>query len=191
MALELHAAGMLLRRGISRVSVHEARVFASTIDCFVRPGANLVTTRELLAEETALLAAVKAGHGAYSEVGSDSQWKFQSAFVAGNEEQTDAVLHVLKSRDLVTSIRSPAGSGNPTSGPIAKTDHVPAQGLQSKPVFDHPEKSFKALAQIRRASRPEPSVNTYTIIAAQRRPTLPLPRLSCSSVARVPRLTLH
>ena len=43
-ARELHAAGMLLRRGIGRASVDEARVFASTGDCFVRPGSNLVTT---------------------------------------------------------------------------------------------------------------------------------------------------
>jgi hypothetical protein len=37
-----------------------------------------------------------------------------SPFLAGNEEQTNAVLHVLKSRDLVTSIRGPAGSGKTT-----------------------------------------------------------------------------
>jgi hypothetical protein len=46
-ARELHAAGMLLRRGIGRVSVEGARVFASTDDCFVRPGSDLVTTREV------------------------------------------------------------------------------------------------------------------------------------------------
>jgi hypothetical protein len=44
-ARELHAAGMLLRRGIGRVSVEEARLFASTDDFFVRPGLDLVTTR--------------------------------------------------------------------------------------------------------------------------------------------------
>ena len=113
-ARELHAAGMLLRRGIGRVSVDEARVFASTDDCFVRPGSNLVTTPEVLAEEAALLAAVKAGQGGYAELGCGGQWKFLSPFVAGNEEQTNAVLHVLKSRDLVTSIRGPAGSGKTT-----------------------------------------------------------------------------
>src|SRR5271166_5314039 len=113
-ARELHAAGMLLRRGIGRVSVDEARVFASTGDCFVRPGSNLVTTPEVLAEEAALLAAVKAGQGGYAELGYGGQWKFLSPFVAGNEEQTNAVLHVLKSRDLVTSIRGPAGSGKTT-----------------------------------------------------------------------------
>jgi AAA domain len=96
------------------VSVDEARVFASTDDCFVRPGSNLVTTPEVLAEEAALLAAVKAGQGGYAELGCGGQWKFLSPFVAGNEEQTNAVLHVLKSRDLVTSIRGPAGSGKTT-----------------------------------------------------------------------------
>jgi hypothetical protein len=68
-ARELHAAGMLLRRGIGRVSVEEARVFASTDDFFVRPGSDLVTTPEVLAEEAALLAAVKAGQGGYAELG--------------------------------------------------------------------------------------------------------------------------
>jgi hypothetical protein len=105
---------MLLRRGIGRVSVEEARAFASTDACFVRPGSDLVTTREVLAEEAALLAAVKAGQGAYAELGCGGQWKFLSPFVAGNEEQRNAVLHVLKSRDLVTSIRGPAGSGKTT-----------------------------------------------------------------------------
>ena len=62
-ARELHAAAMLLRRGIGRVSVEEARGFARTDDRFVRPGADLVTTREVLAEEAALLETVKAGQG--------------------------------------------------------------------------------------------------------------------------------
>jgi AAA domain-containing protein len=80
----------------------------------VGPGSNLVTTREVLAEEAALLAAVKAGQGAYAELGCGGQWKVLSPFVAGNEDQTNAVLHVLKSRDLVTSIRGRAGSGKTT-----------------------------------------------------------------------------
>jgi conjugative relaxase-like TrwC/TraI family protein len=113
-ARELHAAGMLLRRGIGQVSVEEARAFASIDDVFVRPRSDLVTTREVLAEEAALLATVKAAQGGYAELGCGGQWKFLSSFVAGNEEQTNAVLHVLKSRDLVTSIRGPAGSGKTT-----------------------------------------------------------------------------
>jgi hypothetical protein len=62
---------MLLRRGIGRVSVEEARLFATADDFFVRPGSGLVTTREVLAEEAALLATVKAGQGGYAELGSD------------------------------------------------------------------------------------------------------------------------
>jgi hypothetical protein len=36
-ARELHAAGMLLRRGIGRVSVEAARIFAQTDSRFIRP----------------------------------------------------------------------------------------------------------------------------------------------------------
>jgi conjugative relaxase-like TrwC/TraI family protein len=75
-ARELHAAGMLLRRGIGRVSVEEARLFTSTEDFFLRPGSGLVTTREVLGEEGALLAAVKAGQRRYAELGGGCQWKF-------------------------------------------------------------------------------------------------------------------
>ena len=82
---------MLLRRGIGRVRVDEPRVFASTDDCFVRPGSNLITTPEVLAEEAALLATVKAGQGGYEELGCGGEWKFLSPFVAGNEEQTNGV----------------------------------------------------------------------------------------------------
>jgi len=46
----------------------------------------------------------------FQEAVCGGQWKFLSPFVTGNEEQTNAVLHVLKSRDLVTSVRGPAGS---------------------------------------------------------------------------------
>jgi hypothetical protein len=50
----------------------------------------------------------------FQEAVCGGQWKVLSPFVAGNEEQTNAVLHVLKSKDLVTSIRGPAGSGKTT-----------------------------------------------------------------------------
>ncbi|MGA8654565.1 MAG: AAA family ATPase [Chthoniobacterales bacterium] len=113
-ARELHVAGMLLRRGIGRVRVREARAFAKADDRFVRTGPNLITTREVLAEEAALLETVKTGQGKYEELGSGGRWKFMSPIVAASEEQTNAVLHVLKSRDLVTSIRGPAGSGKTT-----------------------------------------------------------------------------
>jgi hypothetical protein len=97
---ELHAAAMLLRRGIGRVSVGEARGFVS---------GELVTTHEVLAEEAALLETVKAGQGQHEELGRGGQWQFLSPLVMASEEQTNAVLHILKSRDLVTSIRGRRG----------------------------------------------------------------------------------
>jgi hypothetical protein len=45
-ARELHAAAMLLRRGIGRVSVEEARGFARADDRFVHRRGELVTTHE-------------------------------------------------------------------------------------------------------------------------------------------------
>ena len=98
-ARELHAAAMLLRRGIGRVSVGEARGFVRADDRFVRWRGELVTTHEVLAEQAALLETVKAGQGQHEELGRGGQWKFLSPLVTASEEQTNAVLHILKSRD--------------------------------------------------------------------------------------------
>jgi conjugative relaxase-like TrwC/TraI family protein len=110
-ARELHAAAMLLRRGIGRMSVEEARGFARTDERFVRRRGDLITTHEVLAEEASLLETAKAGQGRHAELGRGGQWKFLSPLVMASEEQTNAVRHILKSRDLVSSIRGPAGSG--------------------------------------------------------------------------------
>ena len=110
-ARELHAAAMLLRRGIGLVGVEEARGFARTDDRFVRRRGDLITTHEVLAEEASLLETAKAGQGRHEELGRGGQWKFLSPLVISSEEQINAVRHILKSRDLVSSIRGPAGSG--------------------------------------------------------------------------------
>jgi hypothetical protein len=110
-ARELHAAAMLLRRGIGLVGVEEARGFARAGDRFVRRRGDLITTHEVLAEEASLRETVNAGQGQNEELGRRDQWKFLSPLVMASEEQINAVRHVLKSRDLVTSIRGPAGSG--------------------------------------------------------------------------------
>ena len=60
---ELHAAAMLPRRGIGRVSIDEAFQFARCDSRFTGAGNDLITTREVLAEESALLAAVQAERG--------------------------------------------------------------------------------------------------------------------------------
>ena len=108
---ELHAAAMLLRRGIGRVSIEEALEFTSIDARFMRAGNNLVTTREVLAEEIELLEAVQAGCGQYEEIGRGGDWRFLSPLVEAHLEQKNAVLAILRSRDLVTSVRGPAGSG--------------------------------------------------------------------------------
>jgi hypothetical protein len=62
---ELHAAAMLLRRGLGRVNVAEALDFARKDDRFMRPfpESRFLTTREAMQEETDMLKLVEAGRG--------------------------------------------------------------------------------------------------------------------------------
>jgi hypothetical protein len=115
-ARELHAGGMLLRRGIGRVSVDQAKAFAASDPRFVRPhsAARFITTREVLHEESEMLKAVEAGRGRYEEIGRGAAWQPVSSAVARNDEQAAAVEHILRSRDLVTSVRGVAGTGKTT-----------------------------------------------------------------------------
>ena len=87
-ARELHAAGMLLRRGIGRVSVDQAKAFAAHDSRFVRPhpAARVLTTREVLHEESETLRIVEAGNGKYNSFSLGCWWEPESAFVAGNRE---------------------------------------------------------------------------------------------------------
>jgi hypothetical protein len=92
-ARELHAAGMLLRRGIGRVSVEEACVFANADTRFMRPDPNgaLVTTREVFAEETAMIETALAGHERCEAIGSGKGWTISSPIVAQSEEVCRAI----------------------------------------------------------------------------------------------------
>jgi AAA domain/TrwC relaxase len=112
-ARELHTAGMLLRRGIGRVSVDQAKAFAFQDPRFVRPhpGARIVTTREVLHEESEMLKGVDSGRGHYEEIGRGDSWNPVSQI---SDEQMAAVEHILHSRDLVTAIRGVAGTGRTT-----------------------------------------------------------------------------
>ena len=113
-ARELHAAGMLLQRGIGKVRVEEAREFATGDTRFVQGGNGYVTTRDALAEENQLLRAAAAGRDQYEPLGGSREWQIRDARVSQTEEQTLAVEHVLRSRDLVLSIRGAAGTGKTT-----------------------------------------------------------------------------
>jgi conjugative relaxase-like TrwC/TraI family protein len=107
---ELHAAGMFLRRGIGRVSIDQAKAFASKDARFVRPysGARVMTTREVLHEEAEMLKIVEAGRDRYEEIGRGGAWEPAGQI---SDEQKAAVDHILRSRDLVTAIRGVAGTG--------------------------------------------------------------------------------
>jgi conjugative relaxase-like TrwC/TraI family protein len=115
-ARELHAAGMLLRRGIGRVSVDQAKAFAANDPRFVRPhpNAHILTTREVLHEESEMLRIVEAGRGQYAEIGKGRTWDPVSPVIAHSEEQAAAVEHILCSRDLATEVRGVAGAGKTT-----------------------------------------------------------------------------
>jgi conjugative relaxase-like TrwC/TraI family protein len=114
-ARELHAAAMLLRRGIGRVSVDQAKAFTANDPRFVRPhpNAHILTTREVMHEESEMLAIVEAGRGRHQEIGCGGSWKPDSP-IGLSEEQAAAVEHVLRSRDLVTEVRGVAGAGKTT-----------------------------------------------------------------------------
>ncbi|MBV9488388.1 MAG: AAA family ATPase, partial [Verrucomicrobia bacterium] len=115
-ARELHAAAALLRRGIGRVTVEQARAFVEDDPTFIRPGrgGKLVTTRAVLAEEQTAIRIALEGRGAYPALGQGNPWEIVSPDVARSEEQSQAVRHVLESTDLATSIRGPAGAGKTT-----------------------------------------------------------------------------
>jgi hypothetical protein len=112
-ARELHVAGMYLRRGIGRVSIDQAKAFASQDPRFVRPyaGARVMTTREVLHEESEMLKIVEAGRDRYEEMGRVGVWEPAGQM---SDEQKSAVEHILHSRNLVTAIRGVAGTGKTT-----------------------------------------------------------------------------
>jgi conjugative relaxase-like TrwC/TraI family protein len=115
-ARELHAAAMLLRRGLGKIKVAEALDFIRNDERFIRPFAEsrFLTTREAIHEEAEMLGIVEAGRGRFEEIGKGQSWKPSPSTVAINEEQAAAVEHILRSRDLVTAVRGVAGSGKTT-----------------------------------------------------------------------------
>ena len=70
-ARELHAAAMLLRRGLGKVGVSDALDFIRRDGRFLRPfpESRFLTTREAMQEETDMLKIVEAGRGKFEEIG--------------------------------------------------------------------------------------------------------------------------
>ena len=110
---ELHVAGMLLRRGIARVSIAEALAWVKSDPLFVRPDPNgrLLTTREVRDAENKMIRLAAQGQGKHQALNGGKEWVIRNPLVGGSEEQTKAVHHVLGSQDFLISLKGPAGAG--------------------------------------------------------------------------------
>ena len=110
---ELHIAGMLLRRGIARVSITEAVAWVKSDPLFVRPDPDgkLLTTREVRDAENKMIHLAAEGRGKHEALGSGNEWVIRHPLVGASEEQRMAVHHVLGSQDFVISFKGPAGAG--------------------------------------------------------------------------------
>jgi hypothetical protein len=88
-ARELHAAAMLLRRGLGRVNVAQALDFARQDGRFLRPfpESRFLTTREAMQEETDMLKLVEAGRGKFEEIGKGKSWRPAGSGLTINESR--------------------------------------------------------------------------------------------------------
>jgi hypothetical protein len=83
-ARELHAAAMLLRRGLGKIEVAEALDFIRKDARFIWPFAEsrFVTTKEAMHEEAEMLGIVEAGRGKFEEIGGGQSWKPEASAMA-------------------------------------------------------------------------------------------------------------
>ncbi|HYG33839.1 MAG TPA: MobF family relaxase [Clostridia bacterium] len=75
-----------------------------------KDGRTLITTQEVLAEEKRIIKKCKTGKGQYSYL--NLTWQIEGTHL--NEQQRNAVYHVLRSADFVTGISGKAGTGKTT-----------------------------------------------------------------------------
>jgi conjugative relaxase-like TrwC/TraI family protein len=103
----------VLKWGIGKIPVRQAEAFVRESPAFLRnphkPGR--VTTAEVYAEDKQIMETIQAGAGAYQPIGLRKEWTIQSARVAGDQGQKNAVYHVLRSCDLLTGIEGKPGVG--------------------------------------------------------------------------------
>lgn len=120
---ELQAAA--LRYGVGSVSVDGIGQEAGRADLLrqTHDGQRLCTTREVLAEEQAMIALVRDGRGQFTPLG-DAQHPGPANL---SREQQSAVAFVASSRDLVTCIEGRAGVGK-TTLMRAAVDAIEASG---------------------------------------------------------------
>jgi conjugative relaxase-like TrwC/TraI family protein len=111
-----HVEALLLRRGLGRVSLEEAREFPSSDPRFIRPNpiGKLITTVEVEAHERASIATGMEGQGRYQALGTVNAWTIQNPLISADPEQSASIDYLLRSRDLAMSVQGPAGSGKTT-----------------------------------------------------------------------------
>jgi conjugative relaxase-like TrwC/TraI family protein len=103
----------VLKWGIGKIPVLQAEAFVRKSSAFLRnpdkPGR--ITTAEVYAEDKRIIERVQAGKGAYQLIGLGKEWTIQSARVAGDQGQKNAVYHVLRTCDLLMGIEGKPGVG--------------------------------------------------------------------------------
>jgi len=83
---ELHIAGMLLRRGIARVSVAEALAWVKSNPLFVRPDPDgkLLTTHEVREAEKKMIHLAQQGQGKHEALGGGKEWVIRHPLVGAS-----------------------------------------------------------------------------------------------------------
>lgn len=110
---EKHLLETALRRGYGAVTPEEVKDAASRAGLLTRTvdGRTLVTTREVFAEEQSMLAFARNGRGICRPLNAAGKL-FHSENL--NQDQINAVRHVLTATDRVMIVRGVAGSGKTT-----------------------------------------------------------------------------
>jgi len=106
-------------------TVRQAEAFVRESSAFLRnpdkPGR--VTTAEVYSEDKQIIETVQAGEGAHQPIGLGKEWTIQSAQVAGDKGQKNAVYHVLCSCDVLTGIDGKPGVGKTSTISRWQHDH--------------------------------------------------------------------
>lgn len=102
-----------LRRGYGEVTPEQVKDAAARAGILTRviDGRTLVTTREVLAEEQQMLAFARDGRGTCRPLNPEGRVYHSDTL---NQDQINAVRHVVTSPDRVTMIRGAAGTGKTT-----------------------------------------------------------------------------
>ncbi len=71
----------------------------------------LLTTCDVRDAENKMIHLAAEGQGKHEPLGGGTEWAIRNPLVGGSEEQSKAVHHTLGSKDLLISVKGPAGAG--------------------------------------------------------------------------------